>query len=276
MPAILPSRLKQQAALLGEYFDDPPAFIRSLHHLLEAYAERAYRAGQAGPAPSLSPSYQVRPQVLRYILLELQPYALENAQAALTLCDLLWNQTELEFRLLAAGLLGQVPCRPAEPILERLRNWITPQLEERLLAALFSQGSICLRRNSPAALLEFVDEWLEEKNVFYQQIGLRLLLTLINEPGYENLPVFYQLIQPLTRSSPTTIRPDLLSLIEALAHRSPNETSHFLMQTAAMPNSPETPLLIRQSLHAFPTAIQDELRQISRHYSKIKREEKSS
>ena len=28
MPAVQPARLKQQAALLGQHLDDPPAFVR--------------------------------------------------------------------------------------------------------------------------------------------------------------------------------------------------------------------------------------------------------
>ena len=48
MPAIQPVRLKRQSALLVEQFNNPAAFIRSLHHLLEFYADRVHRPGQAG------------------------------------------------------------------------------------------------------------------------------------------------------------------------------------------------------------------------------------
>jgi hypothetical protein len=59
MPAIQPARLRQQAALMVEHFDQPAAFVRSLHHLLEYYADRAHRPGQAGKPPALLAAYNV-------------------------------------------------------------------------------------------------------------------------------------------------------------------------------------------------------------------------
>ncbi len=123
MPAISPARLKHQAALLAEHFDDPPAFVRSLHHLLESYSNRVYRPGQAGELPPLLQTYRVQPPVLRQLLLAIAPLASKNPDAGLALCDALWEQPYLEFRLLAASLLGQLPCSPAEPVIARMKAW---------------------------------------------------------------------------------------------------------------------------------------------------------
>jgi hypothetical protein len=264
MPAILPARLRQQAILLVKHFYNPAAFVRSLHHLLDAYAERVHRSGQTGEPPPLLAAYKVRPQVLRQILLELAPLARDNPESGLALCDALWEQPYLEFRLLAASVLGLVPCIPAEPILARLQAWIKPEVEARLVDALFTQGLACLRQQNPSAVVGLADSWLKEKDLFYQGMGLRLLLPLINDPQFENLPIFYRLILPLTRSTPARLRPDLLDVLIALAHRSPNETAYFLQRTAAMPNSPDTAWLIRQCLHEFPEKMQEGLRAISR------------
>jgi hypothetical protein len=264
MPAISPARLKQQAALLAEYFNEPPAFMRSLHHLFDFYAERVQRPGQAGELPPLITAYKVRQPVLRQIVQELAPLAQEDPQAGLALCDALWEQPILDFRLLAAGLLGKVPCDPAEPILERLQVWLKPDVETRIVDVIFSQGVACLRKQNPAALIGLSERWLREKEPFYQHLGLQLLLPLIRDPQFENLPVFFNLIEALIRSAPARLRPDVLDVLAALAQRSPNEAAYFLRRTAAMPNSPTTAWYIRQSLGEFPPEIQASLRQFLR------------
>jgi hypothetical protein len=157
-----------------------------------------------------------------------------------------------------------IPCTSAEPILARLQAWIKPDTEARLVDALCTQGLACIRQQNPTVVISLAESWLTKKDVFYQQVGLRLLLPLINDPQFENLPVIYRLILPLTRSSPARLRPDLLDMLAALAHRSPNETAYFLQQTAAMPNSPDTAWLIRQSLHVFPEKTREGLRDLSR------------
>ena len=65
MPAIQPARLKQQAVLLAQQFDNPVAYVRSLHHLLDFYADRAHRPGQSGKPAPLTSAYRVHPPVLR-------------------------------------------------------------------------------------------------------------------------------------------------------------------------------------------------------------------
>jgi hypothetical protein len=90
------------------------------------------------------------------------------------------------------------------------------------------------------------------------------LLPLICDPAFENLPVFFRLIQQLCQAAPAALRPDLLDVLAALARRSPQETAYFLRQTLIFPDSPDTPWLIRQSLSQFPPEMQSSLRQAMR------------
>jgi hypothetical protein len=105
-----------------------------------------------------------------------------------------------------------------------------------------------------------INEWLAANEMHYQKIGLRTLLPLVQDPDIENLPIFFNLIQPFARSLPTSISPDLIDIVEVLARRSPQETAYFLRQTLSFPNSPDTPWLIRQVIKFFPTEIQTSLR----------------
>ena len=264
MPAIQPARLRQQVALLAEDFDDPPAYTRSLHFLLDFYSDRARRPGKTGRPGPLLIAYNVRSPVLRMLAKELDPLIQENPAGGLDLCDALWAEPYLEFRLLAAMLLGQIPPNPPEEITDRLRGWITTDVELFLIEALLHHGIERLHREQPQAFLRLIESWMESTNTFQQQLGLRALVRLINDPTFENLPVFFRLIQPLCQAAPAALRPDLLDVLSALARRTPQETAYFLRQTLIFPDSPDTPWLIRQSLSKFPFELRSSLRQAMR------------
>jgi hypothetical protein len=252
--------LRQQAARLSEKFKDPPVYVRELHGLFDFYSDRARRSGQSGRPGPLLQAYNVRPPVLRALLQEIRPQAEADRDAALALCDALWAEDYLEFRHLAAMLLGQVSPIPPEPILERLQAWITPNLELHLIETLLSTGVERLHREQPQTQLRLIQNWLENTRPFFQQLGLRALLPLIQDPAFENLPVFYRMIQPLCLVVSPVLRPDLLEVLAALAARSPQETAFFLRQSLGYPDAPDTPWLIRQSLESFPEEIQTGLR----------------
>jgi hypothetical protein len=260
VPAIQPARLRQQVALLAEQFDDPPAYIRSLHLLLDFYSDRARRPGKTGKPGPLLNAYNVRSPVLRMLVQEMSPLIQENPAGGLALCDALWAEAYLEFRLLAAMLLGQIPLEPAEEITDRLKSWITTDVEFFLIEALLNYGVERLQRERPQVFLDLIESWMESTKTFPQQLGLRALVRMINDPTFENLPVFFRLIQPLCLAAPAVLRPDLLDVLSALARRSPGETAFFLRQSLMFPDAPDTPWLIRQNLSRFPVELQSSLR----------------
>lgn len=265
MPAIQPARLRQQAALLADHFDEPAAFVRSLHHLLDFYADRAHRVGQAGAPPPLLAAYNVRPPVIRQLIQELAPLAESRPGPALELCEALWRQPYLEFCLLAAALLGQIaPSPSSQPILEKAQAWLASRPEERLVAALLNDGLRRVRRENPDGLIQLVEAWLDGPDLYSRQLGLRALLPMVQDPAFENLPAFFQMIHPLTRSVSSGLRPYVLDALEALAMRSPKETAYFLKQNLELPESPDAAWFIRQSLHCFPADLQEGLRVAAR------------
>ena len=265
MPAILLAKLKIQAAHLAEKFDRPEKFVRELHALCDIYAERTRRPGQAGePAPLLS-TYKLPGPVLRQVLKETTPYLRSERQAALRLADALWAEPYLEFRLLAASILGGIPPQPVETLLERVQAWTKPSLDDRLLTALISDGLARVRAEDTALYLDLIKSWLESREVFSQRLGLRALLFLLKSSSFENMPLAMRLLAPVVRAAPSRLKPDLLDLIQALAQRSPRETAFFLRQNLVVKNdNPGTPWLIRNSLRYFPLEMQSSLRQALR------------
>jgi hypothetical protein len=265
MPAIQPARLKIQTARMAENFSSPDLFVRSLHELLDFYSDRTYRPGQAGEPPPLLKAYNVPPPVLRQILKELNPYVLQDRSATLGLCRQLWDENIYEFRTLAVSLLGQVASEPPEAIFDLVKVWALPSTEMRLLTALFTTGLARVRNDLPEVYIRQARRWLAASTVFTKQLGLLALLPMLDEPRYDNLPVFFRLISPLVRTAPLPLRPDLLEIIQRLARRSPQEAAFFLRQNLAIKtDNPGTAWLARNSLDSFPPEIQVNLRAVLR------------
>lgn len=270
MPAIQPAKLRLQAASLAELRGQPQAFVRFLRGLLELYADRTHRAGQAGEPPPLMTSYNVPQPVLRQVLHEMRPRLQQDLPTTLALCQVMWAEPYFEIRLLATHLLGMAPVQPAEPVMALLRNWLVPPPEERLLEPLFEHGLKRMRQEYPAGLLQLSREWLvrpwpdPKSTLIYQQYALRLLRPLTLDPAGDLLPQIYPLIVPLLRAPPPDLRPDLLDLLEAMAQRSPQETAFVLRQNLDSPDNAQTAWLIRQVLDEFPPAQQESLKEAMR------------
>lgn len=264
MPAIQPARLRQQAVLLAESFERPAAFARSLHHLLDFYADRAHRPGQAASARSLLPAYHVRAPVLRQLILELGPQIQAQPEAAFELSRALWEQEFLEFRMLAISIVGQITPQPPEPVFVLLNVWLDTRPEKTMIEALLTQGLARVRQDYPDRLLEQIDTWLELESDYWRQIGLRALRMVVADPAYLNLPRFFNRVQPFVRSAPASLRPYVLDVVHSLIERSPQEAAYFLRQTLEIPESPDAARLVRQAAPAFPPQQQESLRQALR------------
>jgi hypothetical protein len=264
MPAINLARLRQQCALLVEQFDQPQAFLRTLHDLLEVNAERTLRPGQAGKHPPLIQTYNVPLPMLRQVTKELSSLAPDHAAQTLALSDALWAEPFLETRLLAASLLGQAPLESFEAVIIRVERWMKDTTEEQLISALIEQGLWRALREQPARLLEQVDLWLGKQDILQQRLGLRVLLRLAIDPDYENLPAILHSLMPFARTVPMALRSEVLDLLAGLAHRSPGETAYFLRQNLEVTENPDTAWLIRQTLPHFPPATKESLRSVLR------------
>lgn len=256
MPAIQPDRLKQEVAELVDHFNEPVLFKNDIEKLLEQYADRTLRPGQSGSPAPLLPTYHVPVQVLRRIILDLTPKATTEPKTTLSLIDTLWEQQNLECRVLAARLLGKISPKPSEDILIRVREWVQPGQEETLLREIFDNGLSQLRFSNPGELFALIQEWLETSTIGWQILGLRLLLSSIKEPTFLNLPNIFSILGPWVTNHAQELRPFLLDVLSVLAHRSPQETGYFLRQNLVLSKNPEITWLARNSIHYFPNNIQ--------------------
>ena len=260
MPAIQPARLKKQVSDLAGKFNQPALFIRELHSLLDLYTDHTHRPGQAGEPSPLVRAYKTPPPVMRQVWQALMPMTKQQPAGVLTLCDALWAESNYDLQLLAARLFGQVSVDPPDQVIAHLQSWVRQGIDIRVLDGLLKYGLNQLQQDAPGELLELVSSWMSSSDVHIQQAGLRALLSMINQFGTENLPAIFRLMTPFIRVAPTRLRPDIISVLTALAHNSPSETVFLLRQNLSAPDNPDTPWLIRQVLDEFPQETQTGLR----------------
>jgi hypothetical protein len=260
MPAIQPARLKRQASELASKFTQPALFVRELHALLYRYSDHTHRSGQANIPSSLRESYNTPLPVMRQVWQELKPWIKSHPAGVLPLCDALWAESNYDILLLAARLLGQAPIEPPDLVIEHLQSWISQGIDRQLLDKLLEYGLPPVQQAAPVQLLDLVSSWLASSDLATQQVGLRALLHLIDSSVAENLPTIFRMLTPFLRIAPFHIRPDIISILTALAQSSPSETAFFLRQNLATPNNPDTAWLIRQVLGEFPPDTRSALR----------------
>jgi hypothetical protein len=264
MPAIQLARLKIQVTDLLTHFGDPASFVTELHALLDFYADRTRRPGRSGKPKPLIQAYNVPRQVMRRIGSDLAPVVLAHPTEALDLADDLWRDSWFECRVLAIDILGTIPPKPSEIVLDRLRVWSKTCREDALLNALLDQGVSRLREESPDVFLGLIEVWLTDTDLPSRKVGLRALPALIQNPDFENLPKVYRLLTPFLREAASVLETDLLRITRALAKRSPQETAYFLQQMLTGPHKSGLNLIVRRSLEIFPPELQDSLRVILR------------
>jgi hypothetical protein len=261
MPAIQPARLKLQVASLGEYFARPELFVVHLHELMDFYTDRTRRSSKAGGRVSLLPHYNIAGPVMRQIEEELTRQTEQwGPQVGLDLADALWQDGFYESRLFAAHLVGACWSADIVQLTARIRTWVTPDEDDRILQALFAAGKASIGRNRLDIWLDLIRSWLSADSIHIQELGIRALCTVVDDPEYENLPPIFILLGPVVQSAPTALHPNLVQLTSSLARRSPAETAYFLRRMLAGAQEPSITRLIRRCLPAFPPELQTRLR----------------
>jgi len=260
MPAVELNRLKSQTSELAWRFTRPVEFQRQLNELLSMYADRVYRPGQTVVAGQLAEAYHVPILVMRQVQQELVPLIAQNPGSAISLADILWQDTHLEPRLLAAYILNQLPASYCDSIIQRLDAWCRPEEGQQALDGLLTQAGAHMRRWASRAWFSLIESWLGSGKPGMQNIALQALQATVKDQEFENLPMVYQLITPLARTVPTVLQGRLTDVLEELARRSPNETAHFLRQVVSTTTHIEAVRLARRILPLLPASLQENLR----------------
>jgi len=262
MPAVSIARLRAEVAGLGDLFTRPAEFTFGLHNLLDFYADRVYRAGHNIPPAPLIPTYHAPPLVIQQLQLELRAKCVEDPAAGLALADTLWLDPYLEVRKLAVFLLGQVPPKPSQPVMQRIQAWARPEEPADILKLLLSEATVRLRQELPEQWLETIQSWVNNSSPGIQFLGIQSLVPLVEDRQFSNFPPVFRLISPFLYSPQPILMPGLQDVLETLARRSPMETIFYLRQIMGSPTPPATIRIVRRLMPIFDAETQDNLRKI--------------
>jgi hypothetical protein len=200
VPAIILARLKKQAIQLADLFDQPDEFIRQLREMLDSYVNYSRRRVDAVAPMSVLPTYWTPTSVMRHIESELALPAAEDPIRALELADQLWDEGYLETRLLAAFLLGHIPPQE-EHLLARLTAWTQQVRDPNVRASLLTTSLSRLRKEKPERFLILVNEWLHPERRRLWANGLQVLIPLVSDPQFENLPRVFETVRPILEAA---------------------------------------------------------------------------
>ena len=261
MPAVELHRLNLQIDNLVWQFTRPADFLLRLRDLFELYADRVYRAGQAVPPVAMLPAFHVAPLVLRQVRVGLRPACRQQPAAALAIIDALWAEKMLEYRQLAATLLGYLPVEPSADVVARLKAFARPGEDNLLLETLLTEGGAALRIEQPAAWIELVQRWNEDPSTAVQSIGLKAIQATVGDTQFANLPPLFRIFSDQLQTGTTSLQVELQETLLALLQRSPVETVYLLRQVLPLTSSPATHRLVRLVLPKVPAELQAGLRQ---------------
>ncbi len=266
MPAIDISRLKIQAAVLVEKFDQPAVFLIELHQILDIYADRTIRQGLIASPISVLPAYRVPQAVLRQIEMEIGPLAATFPDQTMTLANNLWKDGFLESRLLAASVLGRIDPK-THLLLEHITAWVSRTRDNSLRMALLRTSLSKIRKETPTQFLQLMKEWLDPNTPKMWANAIHAIIPLLEDPSFQNLPPVFNLLSPAIKNLPSIMQNDLADLIIALYKASPIETTYFLRQVIIGSTSAQISITIRRILPQLPYDLRPIILEIVRQKS---------
>lgn len=273
MPAVNLLQLRIELNELLWNFTDPPAFRKTLLDLLEKFAYTAYRSESKARAVSTRPQLQVSLILLREMDLMLIPAIREQPQAALAICDLLWNDENIDVCLIASRILGEIPIEHSDLVLDRAGEWALSGMRHMTSRTLLKNATSLIMRNDPEILLRKVRRWYVDPREEQNSLCLEGMAILVEDRSFENLPAIFTLVEALMGEANLQTQRSLEELFQVLYQRTPNETIYVIRQCLNDNPNVTAQRVIRRLIPFFDQkvqkSLQDSLREAAR---KTKRE----
>lgn len=145
------------------------------------------------------------------------------------------------------------------PIYGRLGKWLEESKEKELQNALLTNAFARLRRERPQVVLTLLEEWLSAFAPQVQAWGLQVLVPLLAEPEFENLPAIFRIIKPAVIAASPLTQTALAACLTTLARRSPLETLYFLREVIQEEDHPMMLHTLRRILPSLPPLFRETL-----------------
>jgi len=206
LPAIHIARLRKQAVELAEYFLEPQRFDFHFTQLLDFYSNRTIKPGKKTSSQSQIKTYNVQDPILRIILAEIHPLALQNPSATLSLSNQLWVEFVLEKRILSVRLLGLLPEEDSALILTLIEERAQNCHEDQLLSEFASHPLLEIQSSNWIPYLGIIQKWLDSENYILIRLALISLSTILKDQNIIDLPQVMFLIRQIYSSQDSISR----------------------------------------------------------------------
>ena len=268
MPAVNLLQLRVELNNLLWNFTDPAEFRKTLLNLLEKFAYTAYRSESQTQSVSTRPQLQVSLILLREMDLVLIPAIREQPQAALAICDLLWNDENIDVCLIASRMLGEIPIEHADLVLDRAGEWALHGVRHMTARTLLKNASALIMRQNPEILLKKVRRWYVDPREEQNFLCLEGMTILVEDRSFENLPAILTLVEALMGEATSATQRSLEELFLELYGRTPNETVYVIRQCLRNEPNAAAQRVVRRLIPKFAPevrkSLQDELREAAR------------
>ncbi len=227
MTAVDPQRLAREIEALGTEMKNPKALRSRVVALLDIYADRTRRTGSGANPDRTSWSFDVPPPILRTLKQFLCERLADKLELAWGIADELWLAGYRETQMLAADVLS---LQEDEQVAEWAETHAAGSVDSDTLALLASNGLAGWRQADPQGFLRKASLWLHGEEARIKAFGFYSLAAAAREPSFEHLPAIYNLISGLVWPARGEIKRAMFDLVNAMAQRSPAETTHFLLE----------------------------------------------
>jgi len=260
MTAINPARLKIQTAELGELIGQEDQFVARLHDLLVFYSARV-RQTSLSRTPLTLQAYQVPEPVIQTLESEIADRLEGDGEAGYSLVEALWKERWVEFRRLAVHVLGILPTEEPDRILRQIQIWLEKCNSEDIRRLIMTEGMTRLASEKPEQSLHFLEELISSGSKENHQAALFGLEMFAKKTSYANLPLLYRFLSQILLGEETGLVKEISTLLLALASRSEQEVTYFLIKQLVTPSKPRILRVIRQVMRQLNPENQRLLRE---------------
>lgn len=262
MPPVQLSRLRPQVNTLMAQYQDEDLFRKTLLLIFERYTEKKSVVNVwLQPDPGM-PAYNLSPIVMNELENAFEVLAKVHPEETIRLADMLWKQEMYEPRKLAITALAALLPPHGAVFIERARGWNPQELPDSLVSEIMELSSRKPEIVASPQWSALVRTWIYSEDKKLQKIGMRAAANMARSKEFKNLPLVFELVEPLYTQPRIALQKSLADLTRVLIARSEPETAAFLISLVEMQQKKEVSALVRKLLPLFDKFYQDEIRKV--------------
>lgn len=262
MPPVQLSRLRPQVNTLMAQYQDEDLFQKTLLLIFEKYTEKKSTVNAWLQSDPGMPAYNLSPIVMNELENAFEVLAKVHPEETIHLADMLWKHDMYEPRKLAISALAALLPPHQRVFIERAKSWIPQELPDSLVTEIMELSSQKPEIVSSPQWTALVRAWIWSQDKSMQKIGMRAAANMARSKKFKNLPLVFELVEPLYTQPKIALQKNLNDLTRVLIARSEPETAAFLISLVELQQKKEVSALARKLLPLFDEFYQDEIRKV--------------